>query len=71
MVASLGFTLILVFSIVIMIIQEPVKLLSFVTFGARPQLCLGMNLAKLEISLFVYFLVTKYRYYFTFSITIA
>jgi cytochrome P450 len=24
-------------------------------------LCLGMNLAKLEISLFVHFLVTKYR----------
>jgi cytochrome P450 len=44
-----------------MIIQDHVKLLSFVAFGVGPQLCLGMNLAKLEIFLFVHFFVTKYR----------
>jgi cytochrome P450 len=44
-----------------MILQEPIKPFSFVAFGAGPRLCLGMNLAKLEISLFVHFLVTKYR----------
>ncbi|CAK9233504.1 unnamed protein product [Sphagnum troendelagicum] len=42
--------------------EEPVKPFSFVAFGAGPRLCLGMNLAKLEISLFVHFLVTKYRW---------
>jgi cytochrome P450 len=44
-----------------MILQEPIKSLSFVAFGVEPRLCLGMNLAKLEISLFVHFLMTKYR----------
>ncbi len=68
---SLDFTLILIFFVVVMILQEPIKPFSFVAFGAGPRLCLGMNLAKLEISLFVHFLVTKYRQHFTFSIIIA
>jgi hypothetical protein len=44
-----------------MILHEPIKSFSFVAFGVGPQLCLGMSLAKLDISLFVHFLVTKYR----------
>ncbi len=68
---SLDFTLISIFFFVVMIPQEPIKPFSFVAFGAGPRLCLGMNLAKLEISLFVHFLVTKYRQHFTFSIIIA
>jgi hypothetical protein len=54
------FTLILIFC-VIMILQKPIKPLSFVAFGVGPWLWLGMNLAKLEISLFVHFMVTKYK----------
>ncbi len=61
MATFIDFTLILVSFVVIMILQELVKLLSFVAFGVGPWLCLGMNLVKLEISLFVHFLVTKYR----------
>ncbi len=61
MATSLDFTLILIFFVAVMILQEPIKPFSFVAFGAGPRLCLGMNLAKLEISLFVHFLVTKYR----------
>ncbi len=58
---ALDFTLISVFFVAIMNLQELVKLLSFVAFGVGLRLCLGMNLAKLEIFLFVHFLVTKYR----------
>ncbi len=61
MATSLDFTLISNFFVVVMILQEPIKSLSFVAFGVEPRLCLGMNLAKLEISLFVHFLMTKYR----------
>jgi hypothetical protein len=37
------------------------KIIFFCSFGVGPWLCLGMNLAKLEISLFVHFMVTKYK----------
>jgi len=57
---SLDFTLISVFFVVVMNLQKPIKSFSFVAFGVGPQLCLGMDLAKIKISLFVYFLVTKY-----------
>ncbi len=71
MATSLDFTLISVLFVVAMIIHELIKLLSFVAFHVRPSVVLGHNLAKLEISLFVHFLVTKYRQHFTFSIIIA
>ncbi len=58
---AFDFTLISVFFVTIMILQELVKSLSFVTFGVGLRLCLGMNLVKLEIFLFVHFLMTKYR----------
>ncbi len=61
MATSLDFTLISIFFVAIMILQKLVKSFSFVAFGVGLQLYLGMNLAKLEISLFVHFLVTKYR----------
>jgi hypothetical protein len=41
---SFDFTLILVFFVVVVILQELIKSLSLVAFGVGPWLCLGTNL---------------------------
>lgn len=40
----------------------PIKPYSFLGFGSGPRMCPGINLAKLEISVFIHHLVCRYRW---------
>ncbi|KAF6164799.1 hypothetical protein GIB67_037704 [Kingdonia uniflora] len=42
--------------------DAPLKPFSFLGFGGGPRMCPGINLAKLEISIFVHHLVCKYKW---------
>ncbi|XAR62469.1 (+)-abscisic acid 8'-hydroxylase [Bertholletia excelsa] len=42
--------------------DEPLKPFSFLGFGSGPRMCPGINLAKLEISIFIHYLVCRYRW---------
>ncbi|KAJ0026418.1 hypothetical protein Pint_07949 [Pistacia integerrima] len=42
--------------------DAPVKPFSFLGFGSGPRMCPGINLAKLEISIFIHHLVCKYKW---------
>ncbi|KAL8515125.1 hypothetical protein ACS0TY_014000 [Phlomoides rotata] len=42
--------------------DEPIKPYSFLGFGSGPRMCPGINLAKLEISVFIHHLVCRYRW---------
>ncbi|KAK3012920.1 hypothetical protein RJ639_009677 [Escallonia herrerae] len=42
--------------------QEPVQPYSFIPFGGGPRLCAGNQLAKLNILLFVHYVVTRYNW---------
>ncbi|CAK9309730.1 unnamed protein product [Citrullus colocynthis] len=42
--------------------EVPLKPFSFLGFGSGPRMCPGINLAKLEISVFIHHLVCKYRW---------
>ncbi|KAE8646208.1 hypothetical protein Csa_016292 [Cucumis sativus] len=42
--------------------EAPLKPFSFLGFGSGPRMCPGINLAKLEISVFIHHLVCKYRW---------
>ncbi|XP_021285032.1 abscisic acid 8'-hydroxylase 3-like isoform X2 [Herrania umbratica] len=42
--------------------DAPVKPFSFLGFGSGPRMCPGMNLAKLEISIFIHHLVCRYKW---------
>ncbi|KAL0363943.1 UNVERIFIED_CONTAM: Abscisic acid 8'-hydroxylase 3 [Sesamum angustifolium] len=42
--------------------DEPLKPFSFLGFGSGPRMCPGINLAKLEISVFIHHLVCRYRW---------
>ncbi|KAK7848681.1 abscisic acid 8'-hydroxylase 3 [Quercus suber] len=42
--------------------DEPLKPFSFLVFGSRPRMCPGINLAKLEISIFIHYLVRRYKW---------
>ncbi|XP_051124465.1 abscisic acid 8'-hydroxylase 3-like [Andrographis paniculata] len=42
--------------------DEPLKPFSFLGFGSGPRMCPGINLAKLEICVFIHHLVCKYRW---------
>lgn len=41
--------------------QEPIKPYSFLGFGSGPRMCPRINLAKLEISIFIHHLVCRYK----------
>lgn len=41
--------------------DEPMKPYSFLGFGSGPRMCPGINLAKLEICVFIHHLVCRYR----------
>lgn len=41
--------------------QAPLRPFSFLGFGSGPRMCPGINLAKLEISIFIHHLVCKYK----------
>lgn len=41
--------------------QEPLKPFSFLGFGSGPRMCPGIHLAKLEISIFIHYLVCRYK----------
>ncbi|KHN15436.1 Abscisic acid 8'-hydroxylase 3, partial [Glycine soja] len=41
---------------------EPLRPFSFLGFGSGPRMCPGMNLAKLEISVFIHHLINKYTW---------
>ncbi|XP_014510103.1 abscisic acid 8'-hydroxylase 3 [Vigna radiata var. radiata] len=42
--------------------DEPVRPFSFLGFGSGPRMCPGMNLAKLEICVFIHHLVNRYKW---------
>ncbi|XP_062159717.1 abscisic acid 8'-hydroxylase 3-like [Alnus glutinosa] len=42
--------------------DEPLKPFSFLGFGSGQRMCPGINLAKLEISIFVHYLVCRYKW---------
>ncbi|KAM4122863.1 hypothetical protein ACB094_01G115500 [Castanea mollissima] len=42
--------------------DEPLKPFSFLGFGRGPRMCPGINLAKLEISIFIHYLVCRYKW---------
>ncbi|KAL0438232.1 UNVERIFIED_CONTAM: Abscisic acid 8'-hydroxylase 3 [Sesamum latifolium] len=42
--------------------DEPLRPFSFLGFGSGPRMCPGINLAKLEISVFIHHLVCRYRW---------
>ncbi|OAY58439.1 abscisic acid 8'-hydroxylase 3 [Manihot esculenta] len=42
--------------------DELIKPYSFLGFGSGPRMCPGMNLAKLEICVFIHHLVTRYKW---------
>ncbi|GMP79776.1 hypothetical protein CsSME_00035165 [Camellia sinensis var. sinensis] len=42
--------------------DEPLKPFSFLGFGSGPRMCPGINLAKLEISVFIHHLVCRYKW---------
>ncbi|GMY29380.1 abscisic acid 8'-hydroxylase 3-like [Fagus crenata] len=42
--------------------DEPLKPFSFIGFGSGPRMCPGINLAKLEISIFIHYLVCRYKW---------
>ncbi|EOY16689.1 Cytochrome P450 [Theobroma cacao] len=42
--------------------DAPVKPFSFLGFGSGPRMCPGMNLAKLEISIFIHHLICRYKW---------
>ncbi|KAK1300247.1 Abscisic acid 8'-hydroxylase 2 [Acorus calamus] len=42
--------------------DKPLKSLSFLGFGSGPRMCPGINLAKLEICVFIHHLVCKYKW---------
>ncbi|KAK1264360.1 Abscisic acid 8'-hydroxylase 3 [Acorus gramineus] len=42
--------------------DKPLKSLSFLGFGSGPRMCPGINLAKLEICIFIHHLVCKYKW---------
>ncbi|CAN4081136.1 unnamed protein product [Withania somnifera] len=42
--------------------DEPLKPFSFLGFGSGPRMCPGINLAKLEISVFLHHLVCRYKW---------
>ncbi|KAM4130638.1 hypothetical protein ACJW30_01G115900 [Castanea mollissima] len=42
--------------------DEPLKPFSFLGFGSGPRMCPGINLAKLEISIFIHYLVCRYKW---------
>ncbi|KAH6782535.1 hypothetical protein C2S52_000594 [Perilla frutescens var. hirtella] len=42
--------------------DEPIKPYSFLGFGSGPRMCPGINLAKLEICIFIHHLVCRYRW---------
>ncbi|XP_057759825.1 abscisic acid 8'-hydroxylase 3-like isoform X1 [Arachis stenosperma] len=42
--------------------DEPLRPFSFLGFGSGPRMCPGMNLAKIEICVFIHHLVTRYKW---------
>ncbi|KAK8548961.1 hypothetical protein V6N12_061862 [Hibiscus sabdariffa] len=42
--------------------DAPLKAFSYLGFGSGPRMCPGMNLAKLEICIFIHHLVCKYKW---------
>ncbi|KAF2291223.1 hypothetical protein GH714_020735 [Hevea brasiliensis] len=42
--------------------DEPIKSYSFLGFGSGPRMCPGINLAKLEICVFIHHLITRYKW---------
>ncbi|KAL2503685.1 Abscisic acid 8'-hydroxylase 3 [Abeliophyllum distichum] len=42
--------------------SEPMKPFSFLGFGSGPRMCPGINLAKLEISVFIHHLICRYKW---------
>ncbi|KAK1427573.1 hypothetical protein QVD17_16261 [Tagetes erecta] len=42
--------------------DDPLRSYSFLGFGNGPRMCPGMNLAKLEISIFIHHLVCRYKW---------
>ncbi|XP_071692489.1 abscisic acid 8'-hydroxylase 3-like [Rutidosis leptorrhynchoides] len=42
--------------------DDPLRSYSFLGFGKGPRMCPGMNLAKLEISIFIHHLVCRYKW---------
>ncbi|KAL8059434.1 hypothetical protein ABFX02_03G087800 [Erythranthe guttata] len=42
--------------------DEPIKPFSFLGFGSGPRMCPGINLAKLEICVFIHHLVCRYKW---------
>ncbi|XP_027359498.1 abscisic acid 8'-hydroxylase 3-like [Abrus precatorius] len=42
--------------------DEPLRPFSFLGFGSGPRMCPGMNLAKLEICVFIHHLVNRYKW---------
>ncbi|KAL8235121.1 hypothetical protein R6Q59_021221 [Mikania micrantha] len=42
--------------------DDPIRSFSFLGFGNGPRMCPGMNLAKLEISIFIHHLVCRYKW---------
>uniref|UniRef100_A0A2N9EK63 Uncharacterized protein n=1 Tax=Fagus sylvatica TaxID=28930 RepID=A0A2N9EK63_FAGSY len=42
--------------------DEPLKPFSFIGFGSGPRMCPGINLTKLEISIFIHYLVCRYKW---------
>ncbi|TYG78774.1 hypothetical protein ES288_D02G087100v1 [Gossypium darwinii] len=42
--------------------DAPLKTFSYLGFGSGPRMCPGMNLAKLEICIFIHHLVCKYKW---------
>ncbi|PSS17471.1 Abscisic acid 8'-hydroxylase [Actinidia chinensis var. chinensis] len=42
--------------------DEPVKPFSYLGFGSGPRMCPGINLAKLEVCVFIHHLVCKYKW---------
>ncbi|XP_039132568.1 LOW QUALITY PROTEIN: abscisic acid 8'-hydroxylase 3-like [Dioscorea cayenensis subsp. rotundata] len=42
--------------------DEPLKPFSFLGFGSGPRMCPGLNLAKLEICVFIHHLVCRYKW---------
>lgn len=42
--------------------DAPIKTFSFLGFGSGPRMCPGINLAKLEICIFIHHLVCRYKW---------